>query len=123
MKKFTFKKISFLVLFVLTFSVNAQTNNILQRVPSEIKHTYYVDVRQVATKAICLDIENKISDKKGVISFRTVGFPSKYFVLKTETAIKETDLKIWLQENGLEMAFFVEGKSGLEELIYRKQKK
>jgi 16S rRNA U516 pseudouridylate synthase RsuA-like enzyme len=108
---------------VFSISVNGQINNKLALSSLDVKHTYYVDVKQVATKAICLTLENNIAKKSGVISFKTVGFPSKYFVLKANSVIKQSDLNSWLQENGIEMAFFVEGKAGLEELFYRKNKK
>ncbi len=122
MKKVTLKNLIFTLFCVVSISVNAQTSNKLQPIATEVKHTYYVDVKQVATKAICLTLENNIAKKEGVISFKTVGFPSRYFVLKANNVIKQSDLNSWLQENGLEMAFFVEGKAGLEELIYRKRK-
>jgi hypothetical protein len=123
MKKFILKNIIFILFCVFSISVNGQINNKLAPSSFEVKHTYYVDVKHVATKAICLTLENNIAKKSGVISFKTVGFPSKYFVLKANSVIKQSDLIVWLQENGLEMAFFVEGKAGLEELFYRKNKK
>lgn len=123
MRKSTFKRLLFLFICFIYFSTNAQINNKLTVDSKAPRFTYYVDVKSVSTKTICLNVENNISKKEGVISFKTVGFPSKYFVLKANSPIKKTDLATWLQENGVELSYFGEGLVALEEIIYRKNKK
>ncbi len=119
MKKSIVKKLIVFVIFFLAVSTNAQSNKqtVLQ------KFIYYIDVRNVKTKKICLAVENNISQKNGVISFKTVGFPSKYFVLRTTKPINQSELNLWLQENNLESFYFGEGEKALEELLHNKTKK
>lgn len=118
------KKLKFL-LFLLIFAFNlgfSQENkpNFIENSKS-FNYKYYVDVSGVKTKQICLDIETKISEKQGVVNFRTVGFPSKYFVLKTNTEISENQLKKWLSENNLELSFFGVDENALELLYINKK--
>lgn len=117
MKKSIIKKLIVFAMFLTVVETNAQSNK--QITPQ--KFTYYIDVKNVETKTLCLSVENNISKKNGVISFRTVGFPSKYFILKATRQINQSELNIWLHENNLESVFFGEGKKGLERLIYNKR--
>lgn len=119
MKKSIVKKLIIFAIFLTAVATNAQSNK--QITPQ--KFTYYIDVKNVKTKTICLAVENNISQKNGVISFKTVGFPSKYFVLKTTKPINQSELNLWLQENNLESVYFGEGEKALEELLYKKIKK
>lgn len=109
-------------LFIATFA-NAQqqkkTNTLITNQPIVVE--YIVDIVGVNTKQICLDIENNISKKEGVLSFKTVGFPSKYFVLKATKTISESDLRNWLLENKVKLTFFG-GTSSLEDLYMNKKK-
>jgi hypothetical protein len=121
-----YKQILFLaVLFIATIS-NAQQNKIYSNRNEATKSNdavtieYIVDVTGVDTKQICLNIENTISKKEGVISFKTVGFPSKYFILKATKPILEADLKSWLLENNVKLTFFG-GVLSLEELYVNKK--
>ena len=87
----------------------------------EAKFQYLVDVAGVETKQICLDIENNIAKQAGVISFKTVGFPSKYFVLKASSEISESDLSKWLLTDNATVRFFGDSNS-LEKLLSNKRK-
>lgn len=108
-------------LFFATFT-NAQQKKSDALNPNTVATIeYVVDIIGVDTKQICLDIENNISKKEGVISFKTVGFPSKYFVLKATKTISEADLKNWLLENNVKLTFFG-NPSELEELYMNKKK-
>jgi hypothetical protein len=112
-----------LAMFVTICSVNAQSNKKKSAtVSTTAQYVYYVDTKGVDTKNSCLAVENNISKKTNVISFRTVGFPSKYFVLKSSKAIKESELKLWLSENNVELTFFGNSEKSLEELIFNKRK-
>ncbi len=88
---------------------------------SATRYTYYIDVVGVDSKLTCKSIENRISEKQGVVSFKTVGFPSKYFVLKASKAISQSDLKSWLQESNLQLTYFGQEESSLESLIKNKR--
>lgn len=111
----------FLILFISN-SLHAQTAKKLKSViKTEAKYQYLVDVAGVETKLICLDIENNIGKQAGVISFKAVGFPSKYFVLKSSIEISESDLRIWLTTNNVLIKFFGDPNS-LEKLLSNKRK-
>ena len=116
-------KISFLMFFIsinLIFSQEAKS--ISNRVENSATYQYYVDINGVETKEICKKIENAIAAKENVISFRTVGFPSKYFVLKSNVHISEDQLRSWIAENNLVLSFYGQSESSLERLIANKRK-
>ncbi|MBC7641312.1 MAG: hypothetical protein H7174_03085 [Flavobacterium sp.] len=116
-------KIIFILLF-LTFNIGFSQeykSNLIKKENSLI-NTYYVDVCGVTTKKICLDIENKIALKSGVVSFKTVGFPSKYFVLKASRFVSELEIKDWLSENNLALNFYGNSENSLEVLSMNRKK-
>lgn len=117
-----FRTITILLIFVSFFAGAQDYKTVSHASQSVAKYTYLVDVKGVATKQICLDIENKIGSKPDIISFKTVGFPSKYFVLKSKSAISQEQVADWLTDNNLTVAFFGTNESSLEALIVNKRK-
>lgn len=121
---FKFKTIIVIFLLFFAFSnlsfaqVDKKSKTVIK---TEAKFQYLVDVAGVETKQICLDIENNIARQMGVISFKTVGFPSKYFVLKASSEISEGDLSKWLLANNVTVKFFGDSNS-LEKLLSNKRK-
>ena len=116
-------KISFLMFFIsINLIFSQESKSISKRVENSTTYQYYVDVKGVETKEICKKIENDIAAKKNVVSFRTVGFPSKYFVLKSNVHISEDQLRSWLAENNLVLSFYGQSESSLEVLISNKRK-
>jgi hypothetical protein len=102
-----FKQIFFLIILFTAKTTFAQQNRIeISKSNTAATNQYVVNVVGVETKQICIDLENTISKKEGVISFKTVGFPSKYFVLKATKPILEADLKSWLLENNVKLTLF-----------------
>ena len=110
----------FFISINLIFSQEAKS--ISNRVENNSTYQYYVDIKGVETKEICKKIENSIAAKENVVSFRTVGFPSKYFVLKSNVHILEEQLRSWLAENNLVLSFYGQSESSLEQLISNKRK-
>ena len=116
-------KISFLMFFIsINLIFSQESKSISKRVENSTTYQYYVDVKGVETKEICKKIENAIAAKKNVVSFRTVGFPSKYFVLKSNAPISEDQLRGWITENNLVLSFYGQSESTLEALISNKRK-
>ena len=116
-------KISFLMFFIsINLIFSQEEKSILIRVENSATYQYYVDVKGVETKEICKKIENAIAAKKNVVSFRTVGFPSKYFILKSNVHISEDQLRSWIAENNLVLSFYGQSESSLEQLISNKRK-
>lgn len=99
-----------------------ESKSISKRVENSTTYQYYVDIKGVETKEICKKIENAIAAKENVVSFRTVGFPSKYFVLKSNAPILEGQLRSWITENNLVLSFYGQSESSLEQLISNKRK-
>ena len=108
----------------MTFNIGFSQESNLKIIKNENSsiNTYYIDVVGVTTKQICLDIENKIRLKSGVLSFKTVGFPSKYFILKTSRFVSEQQIKNWLSENNLSLAFYGNNDGSLEQLVSNRRK-
>ena len=122
MIKFKTTIVIFLLFFAFSNLSFAQVDKKSKTVvKTEAKYQYLVDVAGVETKLICLDIENNIGKQAGVISFKAVGFPSKYFVLKSSIEISESDLRIWLTTNNVLIKFFGDPNS-LEKLLSNKRK-
>ena len=123
MNQLKFFKISFLMFFIsINLIFSQEEKSILIRVENSATYQYYVDVKGVETKEICKKIENAIAAKKNVVSFRTVGFPSKYFILKSNVHISEDQLRSWIAENNLVLSFYGQSESSLEQLISNKRK-
>ena len=115
-------KISFLMFFIsINLIFSQESKSISKRVENSTTYQYYVDVKGVETKEICKKIENAIAAKENVLSFRTVGFPSKYFVLKSNVHISEAQLRSWIAENNLVLSFYGQSESSLEALISNKR--
>ena len=122
MNQLKFFKISFLMFFIsINLIFSQESKSISKRVENSTTYQYYVDVKGVETKEICKKIENAIAAKENVLSFRTVGFPSKYFVLKSNVHISEAQLRSWIAENNLVLSFYGQSESSLEALISNKR--
>jgi hypothetical protein len=116
-----FKSLVLVLIFAFQFS-NAQNKISKEKIVKENNIIeYVVDVSGVDTKQICLEAEKNIAKQDGVISFKTVGFPSKYFVLKASKNILESDLSTWLGSLNLQLKYFGSPNT-LEKLISNKRK-
>ena len=116
-------KISFLMFFIsINLIFSQESKSISKSFENSASYQYYVDIKGVESKEICKKIENMIAAKENVVSFRTVGFPSKYFVLKSNVPISEVQLRSWIAENNLVLSFYGQSESSLEQLIGYKRK-
>ncbi len=118
MTKSILKKVLSIIIFCCALSINAQVGK-----PSKTANfIYYVDLKNVNTKTLCLEIENKIAKQTGVISFKTVGFPSKYFILKSNTPVNREQLNVWLQNTNAQIIYYGPSNGSLEDLFENQKK-
>ena len=121
MKKIKIIKYIMFTLYIMFSSVYSQKNQTSNKYSSQSNFIYYIDLKGVNTKDKCLLIEQEISKKEGVDSFRTVGFPSKYFILKATKEINQSLLKGWLINYNIELIYFGVGENSLEQLYINKR--
>ncbi len=123
MKKSYLTYVTLFVVFLMGATVFGQSKLAENRnAVATAQYVYYVDVKGVDSKAICLDLENYVAHKEGVLSFKTVGFPSNYFVLKATQLLDETAVRKWLQDKNVTLTYFGKGADALEALYLNKKK-
>ena len=116
------RKIFFFSLLFLGVTLNSALAQTAPKMSPAATHTYYADIRNVSTKALCTEVLETVRAKAGVVFFETEQFPSKYFILKTSVAVSESSLKSWLAGEPVQLVFFDEGDQGKERLIVNKRK-
>jgi hypothetical protein len=113
------QKCFFLLLFfvfTLGTATNAQHNKSGQPVPSAT-YDYYIFISGVKERADVEIIENNIRNKNGVSYFMGNRYPVRYFLLKSNNPVTQSQFNTWINQDRYKIEYFGEGEYAKERAI------
>lgn len=105
-----------IISFAFPFTTAAQQTKGATIIPSA-RYDYYIAISGIKEKTDVIAIENAVSNKPEIMYFMADRFPVRYFLLKSNVAVTQSQLTLWINNSAYKIEYFGLGAKAREEVI------